>query len=93
MKLRRFRADSRLLWTVGIALFGGAVFVGCIRDKTVGVDRNRPPETYVTMGPDESSDPNDPTDIFYRAHLFWRGEDPDGTVCDIGAYGGPGGDW
>ncbi|MBZ0269670.1 hypothetical protein K8I85_16080 [bacterium] len=54
--------------------------MGCVRDESVGVDRNRPPETYVTLGPEVSSDPNDPTDIFYRAHLFWRGEDPDGTV-------------
>jgi hypothetical protein len=80
MKLRRFRATNRLYWTVGLALLGGAVFVGCVKDKSLGVDRNRPPETYVTMGPEVSADPNDPTDIFYRHHLYWRGEDSDGTV-------------
>jgi hypothetical protein len=53
---------------------------GCERDSTVAVDRNRPPETYVTQGPELSPDPNDPTDLFYRAHLFWRGEDIDGTI-------------
>lgn len=54
--------------------------MGCVRDKSVGVDRNRPPETYVTQGPEVSADPTDPTNIFYRSHLYWRGEDPDGTV-------------
>jgi hypothetical protein len=34
----------------------------------------------LTQGPENSTDADDPTDLFYRAHLFWRGEDEDGTV-------------
>jgi hypothetical protein len=44
------------------------------------IDRNRAPETYITRGPDISPDPDRLTEYYYRAHLFWRGEDVDGTV-------------
>jgi hypothetical protein len=80
MNLRRSGADIRIRWIASFALFWGAVLVGCERDNSVSVDRNRPPETYVTQGPEISNDPTDPTDVFYRVHLYWRGEDPDGTV-------------
>ncbi|MAF26739.1 MAG: hypothetical protein CME07_02610 [Gemmatimonadetes bacterium] len=44
------------------------------------IDRNLPPETFIVQGPDESADPDNPDSYYYRAHLYWRGEDPDGTV-------------
>ncbi len=56
------------------------IVIGCERDDTASVDRNRPPETFITEGPENSLDPDDPTDLFYRAHLAWRGEDVDGRV-------------
>lgn len=82
MTLRRSRAASRIRWTVSFALFWAAILAGCERDESVSVDRNREPETYVTMGPRQPVSPQDPTEIiFYRAHLYWRGEDVDGTVA------------
>jgi hypothetical protein len=80
MTLRRSRAASRIRWIVSFALFWGGILVGCVRDATVNIDRNRAPDTFVTEGPPVSANPRDPTDIFYRAHLYWRGEDVDGTV-------------
>ncbi len=81
MKLRRFDTsrNRRLGGLFALALI--LVAAGCRRDDSVQVDRNLPPETYITQGPDVSPNPDDPTDIFYRAHLFWRGEDDDGTVA------------
>ena len=65
MTLRRSRAATRIRWTVSLALFWGAILNGCERDDIASVDRNRPPETYVTMGPPDSSvNPNDPPNIF-----------------------------
>lgn len=81
MMLRHSGAVSRVRWTLSFALFWGAVLVGCERDDGASVDRNRAPETFITQGPDVSVDPTNPVDIFYRAHLYWRGEDIDGTIA------------
>jgi len=80
MELWRSDSDGRLAGAALVVLLALAVMAGCERDDTVAVDRNRPPETFVTQGPEISNDPNNPTDLYYRAHLFWRGEDYDGTV-------------
>ncbi|GJM44033.1 MAG: hypothetical protein DHS20C21_08750 [Gemmatimonadota bacterium] len=80
MKLRRSRAASRLRWTLSFGLFWAAILAGCERDDTVNIDTNRPPETFVTEGPLPSLDPLRPTLAFYRTHVYWRGEDTDGTV-------------
>ncbi len=71
----------RPLITAAVLVLGGILVFGCERDETVAVDRNLPPETYITDGPEISPDPANPTDLFYRAHLFWRGEDRDGTIA------------
>lgn len=44
------------------------------RKETEPIDRNRPPETYLTMAPPET------TAADYRIHLYWHGEDKDGVV-------------
>jgi hypothetical protein len=81
MNLRRHSSVSRPLVTAAVLVLGGTLVFGCRRDESVAVDRNLPPETFVTQGPDLSSDPNNPTDLFYKAHLYWRGEDQDGTIA------------
>ena len=64
-------------WISGLAL-GGAVLAvllyGCREELGPGVDRNRPPDTYLTGFPAES------TTSVYRVHLFWYGSDLDGRV-------------
>jgi hypothetical protein len=80
MELWRSRSLGRLHWAAFFVLLAIAASVGCERDDSVSVDRNKPPETFVTRGPANSTDPDNPTLLYYRAHLFWRGEDSDGTV-------------
>ena len=80
MKLRRSRTNRSFGLAALFALSWAVVIGGCERDDTVRVDRNRPPETFVTQGPEVSADPARPTQIFYQAHLYWRGEDADGTI-------------
>lgn len=81
MELWRSDSDGRLAMAALVVLLALAVSAGCERDDTVAVDRNRPPETFVTLGPETSTDPRNPVDLYYRAHLYWRGEDRDGTVA------------
>ncbi|MFN8177392.1 MAG: hypothetical protein U0167_05660 [bacterium] len=80
MNLQRHTSISRPLVTAAVLVLGGVLAFGCRRDNSVAVDRNLPPETFVTQGPSPSPDPQHLTDQFYRAHLYWRGEDRDGTV-------------
>lgn len=44
------------------------------RKEAEPIDRNRPPETYLTMAPPET------TSADYRVHLYWHGMDKDGVV-------------
>ncbi len=81
MDFQRQNPAPRPLITAAVVVLGGILVFGCERDETVAVDRNLPPETYITDGPEISPDPANPTDLFYRAHLFWRGEDRDGTIA------------
>src|ERR1700752_4449172 len=99
MMLRSFSHRHR--WGAFVSAGGlvGVLAVGGERGETAAVDRNRPPETFITEGPVNSEDPDDPTDLFYRAHISWRGEDVDGRVVgfryaiddttDPGAWGYP----
>jgi len=81
MSLTNRSTVGRPLFTAAVVVLGGLLVYGCRRDDTVAVDRNLPPETYITDGPEASPDPENPTDLFYRAHLYWRGEDRDGTIA------------
>ena len=47
---------------------------GCRDELGQEIDTNLPPDTYLTGVPAES------TTTFYRAHLFWYGNDADGRV-------------
>lgn len=80
MELRRFDSLGRLHWAAFLVLLAIAASAGCERDDSVSIDRNKPPETFVTQGPTNSTDEDNPSLLYYRAHLFWRGEDSDGTV-------------
>jgi hypothetical protein len=80
MELRHSDRSGRVRWLALCVLAYVAVVAGCEREDPPPVDRNRPPETFITQGPDNSADPQDPVNLFYRAHLYWRGEDDDGRV-------------
>ena len=80
MELWRLESPRRLRWAAFLALVSLAIAVGCEREDPPAIDTNRAPETYLTQGPEVSDDPEDPTDLYYRSHLFWRGEDFDGTI-------------
>ena len=80
MILRSSPARARWGAFLSFGFLGALLAFGCERDDSVSFDRNRPPETFITQGPENSID-DDPTDLFYRAHLFWRGEDRDGTIA------------
>ena len=55
-------------------LLGLVLLWGCRRESPSSFDSNLPPETYISRAPAES------TLAYYRIHLYWNGEDPDGLV-------------
>ncbi len=58
-------------------LLSGAVLIligGCIKENLVRPDRNRPPETILTVGPDMSDR------VFHKYRVRWTGFDRDGVV-------------
>lgn len=61
---------------LGLILLGTllATALGCREEVPPLFRRNRPPDTTLTIVPEDSSD------AFYRYHVYWRGEDPDGEV-------------
>jgi hypothetical protein len=56
------------------AVLALTVFVPACRQEQEPLDRNRAPETFLTVAPPET------TNAEYRVHLYWYGEDPDGIV-------------
>jgi hypothetical protein len=60
--------------TFALFLIVSALGARCEAPELLPPDRNRPPETLLTSGPD-SGDVS-----YFRVHLFWSGHDPDGTV-------------
>lgn len=50
------------------------IILPACRDEKEPLDRNRAPETFLTIAPPET------TEAEYRVHLFWHGEDKDGVV-------------
>lgn len=61
---------------LGLILLGTllATALGCREEVPPLFKRNRPPDTTLTIVPEDSAD------AFYRYHVYWRGEDPDGEV-------------
>ncbi len=51
-----------------------AVLAGCIKEDLVRPDRNRPPETFLTVGPDMGDR------VFHKYLVRWTGFDRDGVV-------------
>lgn len=59
---------------LGILVVAGGLAARCEAPDLLPPDRNRPPETRLTRGPDS-------LDVaYYRVHLYWSGYDVDGTV-------------
>ena len=60
-----------------ILIISGAVLLisqpACRREEDP-IDKNRPPETYLSVAPPETLGSN------YRYHLYWYGEDNDGVI-------------
>jgi hypothetical protein len=68
LKRRRALAGSLLIFLLWSAT------IGCREEVPPLFRRNRPPETTLTVIAEEG------TTAFYRYHVYWRGEDPDGEV-------------
>ncbi|MCK4305136.1 MAG: hypothetical protein KAY24_12940 [Candidatus Eisenbacteria sp.] len=69
--VRSRRVACALILAMGAFLL---CMYGCRDELTTEVDRNLPPDTYLTGAPAES------TTAFYLVHLYWYGDDPDGKV-------------
>ncbi|MCK4537227.1 MAG: hypothetical protein KAV42_00380 [Candidatus Krumholzibacteria bacterium] len=50
------------------------ILLPACRDEREPLDRNRAPETFLTIAPPET------TETDYKVHLYWHGEDKDGIV-------------
>src|SRR5262245_3700855 len=70
---------------IGLAL---VLNTGCRSALTPDIDRNRPPETWITAAPQDSitvhrRDGIDPPEIGFipvKFHMYWAGADIDGAV-------------
>ena len=72
-KMARIRLlDFTLL--VLCLLAGFLVLIGCEQTDPPEPDKNREPETAITIGPVEGGE------TYYRVHLFWKGFDEDGLI-------------
>ncbi len=68
------RRGVRPLLGLGFFLLLFALAVGCRQEVEPLFRRNQPPETTITIIPEDS------TTGFYRYHVYWHGEDSDGRV-------------
>ncbi|MDD3642832.1 MAG: hypothetical protein PHQ19_05145 [Candidatus Krumholzibacteria bacterium] len=71
--MRRFNSKNSTGLFVFATLAAALVLPAC-RQEPEPLDRNRAPETYLTVAPPET------TNAEYRVHLYWHGEDRDGIV-------------
>jgi hypothetical protein len=74
--MRRFNSRN----TIGILVFSAMALtflVPACRQEQEPLDKNRAPETYLTVAPPET------TNAEYRVHLYWYGEDKDGVVTQF----------
>src|SRR5262245_24369975 len=82
----RFPALFRLFF------FAVLLAIGCRKPLTPVIDRNLPPETWITAAPQDTITIRDPQgggaplpgdirSISFRFHLYWAGADQDGQVA------------
>src|SRR5437870_2806773 len=75
----------------GLSLFVFAVLLGwgCRKPLTPNIDKNQPPETWITAAPQDTVTTKDENGavippvigtIPFKYHLYWAGSDRDGTV-------------
>lgn len=64
-----------LLWFVALGLAViAALGARCEAPELLQPDRNRPPDTFLSRGPEQEEV------AYFQVHLYWTGYDPDGTV-------------
>ncbi len=69
------RMDSaKSIWTVCAVTLLFILILPACRELQSGPDRNQAPNTILTSAPPET------VNATYKVHLYWRGEDRDGTV-------------
>lgn len=66
---------ARRGFLLSVAALAVVAASSCRREPPSNIDRNKPPETYVTRAPAES------TLAYYRVHFYWNGADPDGSIA------------
>ncbi len=71
--MRRFNSKNATGLLLLVALVVMIVIPACHENREP-LDRNRAPETYLTIAPPET------TETEYRVHMYWHGEDRDGIV-------------
>lgn len=68
---------NRIAAVAGVAcLFLMTLGARCEAPDLLEPDRNRPPDTFLSRGPEQDEVTH------FRVHLFWKGFDPDGTVAE-----------
>lgn len=71
--MRSSRSRNALGIILLLVMLAIIVLPAC-REEREPLDRNRAPQTYLTVAPPET------TEADYRVHLYWYGEDHDGVV-------------
>src|SRR2546425_13342436 len=83
----------RIRAVIVLSLITLALSFGCRNALSPNIDRDRPPETWITAAPQDtvsvresngSTTPGVIRSIPTRFHLYWAGSDPDGAV--VGFY-------
>ncbi|MBD3423556.1 MAG: hypothetical protein GF417_03835 [Candidatus Latescibacteria bacterium] len=71
--MKRVKIQIWMLVTIVTSLVVMISLPGCRREKDP-IDKNRAPETYLSVAPPETLGTN------YRYHMYWYGEDKDGVI-------------
>lgn len=77
--MKRFNARNIIGLIMLSALVLLALLPACRKEQNP-LDRNREPETFLTIAPPET------TNAEYRVHIYWYGEDRDGIVTRFMVY-------
>ncbi len=71
--MRRINS-SNSAWILILTVLIMVILLPACREEPEPLDRNRAPETFLTVAPPETIESD------YKVHLFWHGEDRDGVV-------------